>query len=386
MNIYLDEAGFSGNYLSDKNSPIFVFASLAMPAAEADQCVERAVRDFRIQGGELKGKNLTKTTGGRKAIARILNECLPRSNSIVFDKTFALCCKLFEYIFEPVIADKSSLFYGTGFHRFVAHWLYVELIATGESLASDLLLDFEKMMRQQDSAGLKKMFGVSGSSGEADRISAQILEFAMAHRETVLRELETVRSVGAIGNWVLDLSDTAVSSLLCHWGEKFDALDVCCDRSKPLEALSIAFDCMVGRADKTYVTMGGRTQLITYNLIRPIQFVDSADHKGVQLADVIASALLYALRHRDDSECLEWLRRFDDTAALNQSCNLPNPKCVDLRSPEGVTNYTVFLELMQRTRNGQDVLNRMAEFIRVTAMNAPGYCAWRERQEPATEE
>ena len=144
MEIYLDEAGFSGNYLSDKNSPIFVFASVAMPTTKADECVERVIRDFRIQGGELKGKNLTKTPAGRKAIDRILAECLPDSNSIIFDKVYALCCKLFEYIFEPVIADKSSVFYGIGFHKFVAHWLYVELIATRKSLANDLLLDFER--------------------------------------------------------------------------------------------------------------------------------------------------------------------------------------------------------------------------------------------------
>ena len=37
---------------------------------------------------------------------------------------------------------------------------------------------------------------------------------------------------------------------------------------------------MVGRKDKTYVTMNGRTELLTYNLVRPIQFVDSSDHKG----------------------------------------------------------------------------------------------------------
>jgi|SRR5580658_4005671 hypothetical protein len=41
--------------------------------------------------------------------------CLSHSNSIIFDKTFTLCCKLFEYVFEPVIADESSLFYGIGF-------------------------------------------------------------------------------------------------------------------------------------------------------------------------------------------------------------------------------------------------------------------------------
>src|SRR5438067_1933616 len=89
------------------------------------------------------------------------------------DKTYALCCKLFEYIFEQVIADKSSLFYGIGFHKFVAHWLYIELIATGESLANDLLLDFEKMMRQQDVAGLKKLFGVSAASARDHRASEQ---------------------------------------------------------------------------------------------------------------------------------------------------------------------------------------------------------------------
>jgi hypothetical protein len=125
---------------------------------------------------------------------------------------------------------------------------------------------------------------------------------------------------------------------------------------------------------------------MTYNLVRPIQFVDSADHKGVQLADVIASALLYALRHRDDPECLDWLRRFDATHALNPKCNLPNTGCVDLRRPEAVTNYTVFIELMERTLKGQDLLDRMEEFIMVTAKNAPAYCAWRESQGSAGRE
>jgi hypothetical protein len=386
VEIFLDEAGFSGNYLSDKNSPIFVFASVAMPAAKADEFVEQVIRDFRIQGGELKGKNLTKTPTGRKAIDRILAECLSDSNSIIFDKTYSLCCKLFEYIFEPVIADKSSLFYDIGFHKFVAHWLYVELIATGKSLANDLLLDFEKMMRQQDIAGLEKLFGVPAGAGASHRISEQVLNFALAHRDSVLRELESIRSVGAIGNWVLDLSDTAVSSLLCHWGNKFDELDVYCDRSKPLEALRVAFDCVVGRKDKTYVTMNGRTELLTYNLVRPIQFVDSADHKGVQLADVIASTLLYALRHREEPECLDWLRRFDAAHALNPSCNLPDTECVDLRTPGAVTNYTVFIELMERTLKGRDLLDGIEKFIMVTAKNAPAYCAWRDMQESAETE
>lgn len=78
---------------------------------------------------------------------------------------------------------------------------------------------------------------------------------------------------------------------------------------------------------------------------------------------------------------LGWLRQFHTTDALNPRCNLPDTECVDLRKPEALTNYTVFLELMRRTQSGQDVLDRMGEFIRVTAENAPAYCAWQEARE-----
>ncbi len=195
MNIYLDEAGFSGNYLSDEASPLFVFASVAMSAPQADEYVDRVIRNLRIQGGELKGKNLTKTPKGHKAIRQILADCLRQSNSVVFEKTFALACKLFEYIFEPTISDRSSLFYDIGFHKFVANLLYIEVLATGGGLAKEVLLDFEKMMREQDIMGLKKLFGVSPTPAASPRLSEQILTFALGHREAILQELNTIRSV-----------------------------------------------------------------------------------------------------------------------------------------------------------------------------------------------
>lgn len=373
MNVYLDEAGFSGNHLSDESSPIFVVASIAMPAQQADEYVARVIRDFRIQGGELKGKNLTKTPRGHKAVQQILADCLGRSNCVVFEKTFALACKLFEYIFEPVISDCSSLFYGIGFHKFVANLLYVEFLATGKGLAREVLSDFERMMREQDVVGPKKLFGVSSTLAVSPRLSEQILTFALGHREAILQELNTIRSVGALGNWVLDLSDTAVDSLLCYWGEKFDELDVYCDKSKPLEALPSAFGWMVGRTDKTYITVNGRRRLITYNLARSVQFVASTDCKGMQLADVIASTLLYALRHREEGECVDWLRMFDAAGAINPDSTVPEEECVDLDRPEVVTNYIVLLELMERTLRRRDVLAGMAEFIASAQMCALTY-------------
>lgn len=186
-----------------------MFSSVAIPAEEADEYVDRVIRDFRVQGGELKGKNLPKTAAGRKAVSKILSDCLQRSDTVVIDKTLALCGKLFEYIFEPVIADISSLFYNIGFNKYVANLLYFELIATGQSLANDLLLDFEKMMRQTDVVGLKKLFGVPPVPANNELISAQVLTFALAHHDVILAELAplivTVKASSPIHQLVVTL-------------------------------------------------------------------------------------------------------------------------------------------------------------------------------------
>ena len=229
------------------------------------------MRDYRLQGKELKGSNLLKNNLGRKAVASVLAETLPISQSVAYHKQFALACKLFEYIYEPVIANSSSVFYNIGFHKFVSNLLYVEMVATRGGVAQELLLDFETMMRNADVSGLRTLFGLNRAVVNPTMISEQTLGFAMAHRDAILEELESVKRSGSTGNWVLDLSDTSVNSLMSYWGERHSSLDVFCDMSKPLQAVPHGFDWMVDRKDKVYITINGRTRRITYNLARPIQ-------------------------------------------------------------------------------------------------------------------
>ena len=119
--VYCDESGFSGNRLSDAASPFFVYSSVAIGRDRAAELVQRIMRDYRLQGKELKGSNLLKNNLGRKAVASVLAETLPISQSVAYHKQFALACKLFEYIYEPVIANSSSVFYNIGFHKFVSN-------------------------------------------------------------------------------------------------------------------------------------------------------------------------------------------------------------------------------------------------------------------------
>lgn len=370
--VYCDESGFSGNRLSDAASPFFVYSSVAIGRDRAAELVQRIMRDYRLQGKELKGSNLLKNNLGRKAVASVLAETLPISQSVAYHKQFALACKLFEYIYEPVIANSSSVFYNIGFHKFVSNLLYVEMVATRGGVAQELLLDFETMMRNADVSGLRTLFGLNRAVVNPTMISEQTLGFAMAHRDAILEELESVKRSGSTGNWVLDLSDTSVNSLMSYWGERHSSLDVFCDMSKPLQAVPHGFDWMVDRKDKVYITINGRTRRITYNLARPIQVVDSKDYPGIQLADVLSSALGYALRNQDDKEAGRWLRAFVDADSLHDDCVFPEFDTVDLDDKSAIRNAIVLAELMERTEEGRDILAGISQFVEYVTLCGPG--------------
>src|SRR5882672_9196151 len=61
MNIFCDEAGFTGNNLLDAEQDIFVYATVATPVEIARERVERIIRDCRLQGKELKGSRLVRS-------------------------------------------------------------------------------------------------------------------------------------------------------------------------------------------------------------------------------------------------------------------------------------------------------------------------------------
>lgn len=129
--IYFDESGFTGNNLLHPNQKHFAYGSIATDDTEAKEFVTGLIKKYGIQNGELKGRQLVKFNKGRKAIDEIFEHFEGRIKISISDKKFALACKFFEYIFEPCISDINSLFYGIGFHKFIANILYVEFLARG---------------------------------------------------------------------------------------------------------------------------------------------------------------------------------------------------------------------------------------------------------------
>ncbi len=63
--------------------------------------LDRTVSNFQLRGTEINGSRLLKTDAGKAAITSILEWCIPDTRLVFHYKTYALACKMFEYIFEP---------------------------------------------------------------------------------------------------------------------------------------------------------------------------------------------------------------------------------------------------------------------------------------------
>ena len=366
--IFCDESGYTGGDLLQRNDLYFSFAAVSIPEEEARELVSRLRKDYYVQSDELKGRLLLRYAKGRRAVAEVFKQLNGRHKTAVFEKRYSLACKFFEYIFEPVLATHSLVFYALRFHIFIANLLYLHFKQKAR-YAEDIFVEFQEFMRGFDGASFKILTSklhLPGMPPVLELIGA----FVVANMESVREEIETVAGVG--GKWTLDLSSTALQSLLGEWAETHDALDVTCDESKPLAHSKPIHDLMVGNTNKAYSHIFGEKRRITYNLSRPIQSAKSADCAGIQLADVVAAATA-AVFEVPGSQDHDGFRDAAIAGLVSSVVVLPVLDDIDLNEPSVVRNALILKELVRRSVSGLPILPDAAEYaLQVTrAMELP---------------
>ena len=362
-NVYFDESGFTGNNLLHKQQKYFCCASVISNENESQQLVHHILKKYKIQSGEIKGGNLVKRRKGRRAVDEIICSLKGRIKVSVSDKKYALAGKFFEYIFEPALQQKSIIFYNSNFHRFISTILYLELLSRG-AMAEEIFEDFENLMRSGDFNGLKSLFS-SSKDPNMSAILESIFDFAIMNKEAVVEELHGYVGQGA-GKWVLDLTDTALVSLLAQWGQEYDELTAYCDNSKPLDANQELFNGMVGNTKKHFSYIAGEKIPITFNLAEPIKLVDSKHVYGVQLADAVAAAFVYACDSENQDEyALKWRELVEEVVIFGSV--FPDYDHIDLSKLEVQRNLVVLQELVERSKKKQSLLEGMEDFMHLIA-------------------
>lgn len=364
--ISCDESGYSGNDMLGSGQPFFSYASHDVPLDEAAAIIVKARAHFHTQMPELKASKLLRSRPGRGLLLQVLEAMEGRYIATVYEKRLALACKLFEYIFEPVLQKNSRLFYENNMHRFVAMFLYMQMKVSGADIDT-LATEFEAFMRSLDPAKAPTLFG-SGAAQDPSSMIGQILRFARGYNAVIVREARDMERVGA-GKWVLDLSISALFSHLVAWGERHPLIEVACDDSKPLRALASAFDGMVNRPDEATVTMGKRTTRLTWNMVRPVAFASSATHAGIQLADLIAGVAGAMPSASDDPDLAPLIERV--APHLHPDCIMPDFGVLDLEGDEAPVNWVMLEGLATRADAGADPLYGMDAIYAYAKANLP---------------
>jgi len=164
------------------------------------------------------------------------------------------------------------------------------------------------------------------------------------------------------GKWVLDLTNTSLFSLLAEWGQKFDTLTAFCDQSKPLSEDQTIFDAMINREDKKFSFLGGEKAPITFNLTEPINLVDSKNIHGVQLADAVAAAFVYACdRDNQDKYALKWRGLIEESVIFGSVFH--DYDYLDLNKLEVQRNAVLLEELVSRSKAGISLTDDIGAYL-----------------------
>lgn len=357
--IYFDESGFTGNNLLNAEQSVFSYASIVSDHQEVTDLASSVISRYRINTGELKGSRLLKNSKGKKAVSQILSSLNGRMKVSVSNKKYALAGKFFEYIFEPALSANNSFLYGLNFHKFIANYLYLEFL-TKRAGAEQIFEDFERLMRFGPSEGLDQIFSVNPDLG-LSMLAASIRDFAVCNRDVIAAELDGYIGSGA-GKWVLDLTTSALFSLLAQWGQEFEVITAICDESKPLAAEQDLFKSMIGRSERLFSALDGKDHPISFNLSGPIQLVDSKQHAGIQLADCVAAAFAYACNSENDDDCAREWRGYIESTVIYGSV-FPDLDYVDLSKIEAQRNALLLMELRERSIQGVDLLEGLPQFV-----------------------
>jgi len=303
--IFGDESGNTGTDLLNEEQPFFCYCTVAIEEDEAKEIIQSLRARFNFQNKEeLKGVDLSKRKDAFKIIDELFLKIGNRFKLSVINKKYAICCKLFEYVFEPVFADYNSIFYFHSFHLYLADFFFQSL-ERDDPYADDVFKDFYNLLKLKEESELTILFKKKSVKGATSPIK-EILKFAHHHRNTIISEIKSIPNYldSGVSNFQFELSVTSIQSLLAQWNTMYpeyelhfihDDLDVL--NSKYAQEM---FSAMSKTGDKIInLKINGEDKRINFNLSDSPKSVSSKQYCGIQIADLLVSFYSYSINHSE---------------------------------------------------------------------------------------
>lgn len=287
--VYLDEAGYTGSDLLNREQPVYTLAAITLPNDVAQDLVAQCFP--RVKAKELKHSALSFRRRGRQQILDFIQRLAEHPNGASVTgahKEYVLLGLLVDYWVEPALRLDGIDFYERGANIGFVNVTYLTLGALlGIDGRREFLRRFQVMVRDRTVFAYDSFWR---SVRELRQKHPRFDEDLFGIYEAANRRLGGVRHLWDLPEHILDLGDYGLLVTVNHWREQTnEPLLLVHDKAKALVRNEQLWDAWLSR-EAPLAVVGQDRRVMRFPLDATIELADSVSHLQLQLADLVAGA------------------------------------------------------------------------------------------------
>lgn len=297
--LYFDESGYTGPDLTNVSQPYFALASVKMTNDEI-ACLKKDIGYYEW-GKELHFKSMYTNPQGRAILDKIFNHPLMDANHILpsfADKRYCIYANIVNILVETMYYNKGINLYEGAKNLILANGLYYFAIRHPNK---DLVAEFEKnfvtMVRTPSVASVADFYRTTDKLREDTGTESGFFEMLSEIPLTIQYIKEALPYMKFYIDLTIPLFSVSVQEWYKRTGEKEDVLF---DSSEPFFANKEFMEYLRDMDVPETVVGYGKGKHVYPLPIGNIEIAKSHEEFGIQLADIFASALVFALTPRTD--------------------------------------------------------------------------------------
>lgn len=361
--IYFDEAGNTGANLLDPEQPFFVLASSNFSNEEAEELINL----FQIQGDELHFVNLKKHEKYQKQLINFLNHDLISTEKVKYsliEKRFTAIANIVDLLIEPVFYDSGIDIYQNGLNLAYSNILYIGGQNFWNKIEFDLmLLNFVKMMRNKTEESIKNFYSVLSNLYKSSTQDSRILLKPIIESKNQIKLI-----LQATNKYSIDPCYPAFVTLCNLWYKELkEDFDIFHDTSKQIQFWQEMIKFVSDKFKMTEIEVGFDSRTMIFPLkINSLQLLDSKKNKKIQISDIIASSIMYALKESKKGNSSKFVTELLNCKLLNMFHHaiIPStavtPEQLDMTEGKGINTLDYLVAMAHKNKIEYDeIINRM---------------------------
>lgn len=297
--IYFDESGYTGPDLTNREQPYFTLASIRMTYDEI-ACIKNDI-GYNVWRKELHFKKMYTSPQGRAMLDKIFNHPLMDEEHILLSyahKRYCIYAHIVNMLVETMYYNNGVNLYEGARNLILANGLYYfALLHSNKDLVIEFENNFVTMVREPSIESVANFYRTTDKLRFDTYTKEEFFEMLSEIPPTI----QYIRDALVNEKFYIDLTIPLFSVSIQEWhkrsGEKEDVLF---DSSEPFYANKNFMESLRDMAVPETVVGYGKGKHVYPLPVGNMEIAKSHEEFGIQLADVYASALNFALTPRDD--------------------------------------------------------------------------------------